>query len=584
MRKLVSILSLGLLLLYTGSCVDPLNPAMTGPAIELTLICDDVPETKARVEGEEYYNENLFSWVDFFFYEGLDEETQVYHLRKTSGETKKALFNINVSGALLRTIFPEYVQNSEAKVFIVANYPSENELYGVGLSLSELKDLVVSTDFVNLEDDHHRQPHFLMSCEGIVKLSNPNGAVVASEEFDIQRNACKIAASIFLKDEVEVQHEDALPEIWIPLKADTEIYLVNGLKTVHLSGNRATPAATDYFDYKNKSRKYVKADGVTPIRDTSHREVTYYDTETYPPVEYTVDQVYYNSDPMYTCPQSWSGTTQEQEPYLKLIVTWVRLERNGYDQISRQYYYKILIPDDESVHEDGLVHKQQFVRNNFYHYFIDVGILGSDTDDGRVLLSPKAVIVPWESTGSIEKFVEIMDARYLSVDRDTVILRNISSLVQLGYTSSHAIYIDSIIATRPYYGESKSGSAQGGTIKQVTASHPVADYPVGSYYLEYALSYDENSGKVEYTNKGTKVTWMTDTGTSIDFQHALNNNYKDVLFDYSPYTIHFRLIHLDKKDKDRAEKLRFSRTITVIQYQGIYIRAWANSDNTLRKI
>lgn len=586
MRKIVTIFCSWILLLLAGSCVEPLAP-MEGQSIALTLICNNAPETKIPVEGEEYYNENLFSWVDFFFFAGLDEENMVYHVRKTSGETKKALFNINVSGQMLRQIFPvdenNGVQATEAKVFVVANYPAEDETYGAGLSLSALRDLVVETDFANTEDNRHRQPHFLMSGEYIIHMSNPASAVVTSEELDIKRNVCKIAASVFLKDVVEIMHDNdpSKTEKWIPLKQDTQIYLVNGMKTVKLSGDQAEPSADAYFDYRNNPRLYVKNDGVSPYVGKTERDVTYYDTE-HGNEPYTVSQTYYDSYPMYTCPQSWSQTTQEQEPYLKMIVTWYRLEENGYTPISKQYYYKILIPDDETVHEDGLVHKQQFVRNNFYHYFIDVGILGSDTDDGRVLLSPRAIIVPWEAHGQIEKLAEIGDARYLSVDRDTVVLRNISSLVQLGYTSSHAVYIDSIKATRPYYGESTSGRALGGIIKKVKAEEPIADYEVGSYYIEYDLRYNESTGKVEYWDNSRKVgEWMTDTGTSFDFQHALENNYNLTTFDYSPYTIHFRLIHQDKKNKIREERLRFSRTITVIQYPGIYIRAWANSDNTV---
>ena len=570
----------------TGSCVQPLEP-MFGQRIELTFVCDDDTQTKVQIDGEPRYRENLFTSVDVFFYQGLDEEHLAYHERKEIGGISNSVsLNFNVSNAVLRDIFPEEVpvaQKDQAKIFVVANCPEDFD-FGSDFSLSALKARIASTPFLE-EDALFRQDHFLMSCESIIHLQDEDATIVNPDEDPIwiERNACKVTASLFVKDRVELKRneEDDEPQIWVPIKQNIQIYLVNGFSQVRLDGEEATLNQDFYFDYSTKPRYYFNESG-EPLVGSVSKQVKVPDPD-HSGQFIEVSQVYYSTHPMYTYPLHWGETTLIPEPYLKIVCPWAQVDENNHTLISKPYYYRIFLPDtwtDDEGNEYPV--EKRFVRNHWYHYDIDIGILGSDSDDGRVVLNPMtAVVVPWESHGMEVKHVEIGDARYLSLDRDTTILRNISTEVEIGYTTSHpvAVKTGSICATRPYYGTKTSGSALGGTIYKVTdatrAQYPtIADYPDNSYFIWYDLRYNSTTDVV-YDNK-TKIVWLTNTGTSYTFKHELINNYNNVNFDYSPYTIRFSLVH-----KDRPNDTKFVRQVTILQYPGIYIKAWPNSDNTV---
>lgn len=562
---------------------------MMGHNIELTLVCDDVAQTKVQIDGEPRYRENLFTSVDVFFYHGLDEGSMVYHERKEIGGISNSVsLNFNVSNAVLYDIFPQDVpesQRNQAKIFVVANCSDDFD-FGSNYSLSALKSRIVHTSFLD-EDALFRQDHFLMSCVDTVHLQDEDATIVNPDEDPIwiKRNACKITTSLFVKDRVEIKRneDDDEPEIWVPLKQNIQIYLVNGFSRVQLGGEEATLDQNYYFDYSTNPRYFFNESG-EPLVGSVSKQVQVPDTDPEHSGQFIeVPQVYYNTHPMYTYPQHWGETTLIPEPYLKIVCPWAKVDENNHTLLSKPYYYRIFLPDTWTDDEGNQYPvEKSFVRNHWYHYDIDIGILGSDSDDGRVVLNPMtAVVVPWESHITEVKQVEIGDARYLSLDRDTTILRNISTAVEIGYTTSHPVAIKegSICATRPYYGEKTSGDALGGKIYKVTdatrAQYPtIADYPDNSYFIKYDLI--DNPTTDEVYDKQTNKVWLKNTGTSYTFTHALINDYTNVNFDYSPYTIQFSLVH-----KDRPTDTKFVRKVTIFQYPGIYIKAWPNSDNTV---
>ncbi|MBR6458337.1 MAG: hypothetical protein IKS71_07045, partial [Bacteroidales bacterium] len=510
MKRFITYLLLTAIALCT-SCAKN-EPGWDGPVIEITLDTGGELQTRAGSDGTEdgvdRYNENLISWVDFFFYPGGNTDADAtYHIRKESGKRRSDVMRLEMTSEEVNTlIFPAVpVDIRTATVFAVVNYPSvivTNETDLSGTSLPELEMLEVASDFVS--PANHRQTRFLMSGSVNLVLNGRAQAIAAAGLIELTRYACKLTVGVDVSESVNVGNE-----VWTPMLSGMEIYLVNGVQDVKLSGEKTVDPS--YFSYRNNSLRFAYTD----LQDQIH-------------FFFEKTGSYYNTYPTYMYPQHWDyGSTDSprKEPFLKLVVPWVRASdpAHGISGTQKQFYYKIVIPNDRRPE-----FVRSFVRNNWYHINIRVGILGSETDEALVPVEGWCYIYDWQEKGMKIKTAEIGSARYLSVDRDSYELRNISTAVNLGYTSSHPVTIQDLRVTRPYYGDKTTGEALGGTIHKAGAGDI---YPKDSYYLEF----DEEQQRA--LNGGND--WLNDTGTAIVFQHTLNNDYTQALFDYSPYTISF---------------------------------------------
>ncbi len=547
-RRLAYCLSV-LLVLVSACTKEP--EAHDGLRIELSVRCGEPELTKAETDdtrdGENKYNENLISTVDFFFYPGETPDRNapaVFHVTRTSGQRGSDVFLLDLTDSDVSRIFPTSpVEIRKATVFTVVNYPGrlvEDEGDLSGTSLNTLESLQVTTDFV-LSAPNYKQTTFMMSGTRVISLRSRTSNIVATDVIDLVRYASKMTVSIKVAPSVTLG--DA---VWEPMLEDMAIYLVNGAKTVTLGGEDATPT---YFSYSGNPRKFAYIDAqdgdkLKPLVSKSGE--------------------YYNSHPMYMYPQYWTyGETEETtyrvEPYLKLELPWHRTTQGGYSSTQKQCYYKIFIPDDSR----GGDYIRHFTRNSWYHLDIDVGLLGADTDEAAVELSGSIFMVPWQNVDrEIDRMAEIGNARYLSVDRTSYTLHNITS-TDIRYTTSHTVVLQDIKATCPYYGESTSGTARGGVITCNTGNNYIDLYPEGSYYLDYDLAHRKEMNGGE--------DWLTDIGTAIHFSHPINNVYTDPKFDYSPFTVSFTIAH-EGTDDDRYRK-----RITLVQTPAIYISSRPNT-------
>lgn len=553
MIRRLSYCILAALLLIACNGVEPDAPK--GPYIELKVQCNELPETKdgynGTMDGVDRYNENLISYVDFFFFPGTEATGHAtFHVRKESGQRNFDVFRIdNIDSDVINSrIFPVIPNDvRDAIVFAVANYPGtmvadESDLSAY--TMEYLEGLRVTTDFVTPE----RQPSFVMTGQAALEFRGRNQIMAATGSVQLSRLACKMTVAVKI-DEMVIM--DNL-EVWYPMLEQMELYLVDGAKTVKLGGIDPEP---EHFSYSKNRRKFARlvSDG-----EGEHVEAI---------MEKTGD--YFNTYPMYMYPQNWTygaSTGNDAEPYLKLVLPWRRSSENGHYATQKQFYYKIVIPDDLRGDE----FHRRFVRNNWYHYNIDVAILGAETDDAAVTItSGSCFMVYWQDKDVVVKQAEIGSARYLSVERNDFSLYNVNDET-VRYVTSHAVIIKpgSIRVTRPYYGESAAGTnTLGGTVRKAGANDI---YPEGSMYLEYSQSQREakNGGK----------DWFTNTGVAIEFHHELENNYTLADFDYSPYTISFALVH-----EDRPDDPEYTKEISIYQRPAVYIVATANSDDTVKK-
>ena len=579
MRKWFHILTLLPLLLWAAGCrVEP-EPEMPVSGVVLTVRCEDPALTKADpvdADGEKRFNENLIKSVDFFFYPGnapASDADAVYHHRvdveedpvSYTGGQWEATFSLVLTKVVAEEIFTS-TNSMKATVYAVVNYGGDLTPGGslAGTSLSELAATVIITDFAATESNYI-QNSFLMDGQTVITYDG-SAPVSATGTIDAKRFAAKMTTAISVASVVTLKHiADGDPdEVWEPVLHTMRIYLVDGAKNVTLgTASSADNTSPEYFSYSDEEhrRPFVRDNGTEYLAHTSEGSGA---SET----------IYYNTYPMYSYPVAWSTGRPDytqplpSQPYLKLEMDWRRTEANGYSYDRRKYYYKVILP------------VSSLERNYWYHFNIDVSILGSETDEGKALLNPTTYyILDWQNKSvPIDKYAVISKARYLSVDTMAKSLNTLATL-SIPFMSSHDVKIveGSVTARRPYYGEITNESQV--VNKYNTKYHAwVRKNADGTYYLEYNGQDQSTDGDPDYEPSG----WLSNTSTSIEFAHELQNDYTKDDFDYSPYTIEFDIVHEDLTPGAYPYN-EYLKHITIIQYPGIYIESCMNSDTEIKK-
>ncbi|MBQ9399629.1 MAG: hypothetical protein IJU27_03190 [Bacteroidales bacterium] len=573
MRKWFHILIILPLLLAAG-CQYRFEPESPVSGMVLTVRCDDPVLVKSAADGESKFNENLIKSVDFFFYPGENpagDADAVYHHRVDVQEDTvtyiggqwEATFNIVLTRVAAEEIFTA-ANNMRATVYAVVNYNGDLTPGGslAGTSLSELADIAVTTDFAATESAYI-QGSFLMDGSTVVTYDE-SAPVSASGTVEAKRFAAKMTTAISVANEVTLKHigVDDPDEVWTPVLHTMRIYLVDGAKNVTLGTlTGAGNTSPEFFSYSAESsrRPFVKDNGTTYLNPTSAGGKTYY-----------------NTYPMYSYPLEWSYGKPDysqplpKQPYLKLEMDWRRTEANGYSYDRRKYYYKVILPANVNSLE----------RNNWYHFNIDVAILGSETDEGKAVIEPTCYILDWQNKSvPIDKYAVISKARYLSVDTRPKSLNNLNTL-SIPFLSSHDVKVveGTVTARRPFYGEITNESQIVDKYNTTYHAWVRKDSSTGTYYLEYNGQDQSPDGQAKYEPSG----WLSNTSTSIEFNHTLQNDYTKSDFDYSPYTIEFDIVH-DDLTPGIYPYNEYLKHITIVQHPGIYIESCMNSDTAIKK-
>lgn len=590
-----------------------MSSSWDGPVMELTLRLSEDFETKAEDEeedddeeegkdsqsnspysqpGENAYHENDIKSVDFYFYpEGRTSSPATYHRREELTKLTRdyAAFRFELTTKIINDrIFPVQYETPDKKpetvVFVLVNVDKTLLDGQDDTSLDGLKQVLATTHFEAVTTLNHRQDQFMMSGQTTITLKGRTRKEVIEDEgstIQLSRYACKITVGIRTKEEMKIQlfNGDATPkmeedgitplfETWTPCVEEMKVYLEDGIKTVSLGGEPADtrkglPEGFKALSYKDNPLLFFRNDG----------------TDANPDYQQIFDSSngFYNTYPTYTYPQRWQNGN-EGEPYLKLVLPWERTlyEKDGVRYIEyakKEFYYKILIPND--VREE---YANTFQRNNWYHYNIDVGMLGADTDDTEVELEAiDCYVYYWQDKNVVIKHAEIGNARYLSTNQHTITLNNETSC-KINLTTSHPVDFRVNSITRPYYGnvtENDDGSFTPASIGEGAAKGIVCKATDGTYYLDYL---DAATNQDDATKN-----WFHLEGGVVTMTHQLNNNYKSTTFDYSPYTMSLTIWHKDQvkseetKEADIA-KTEYKETITITQNPAIYIEAELNSD------
>lgn len=506
--------------------------------------------------GEDPWNENLLSSVEYFLYQdGKTNQDAVFH-GYLENVTRRAPYTVALTDVDVRNVlcpgssryFEVYAIANYSRRIVPAAAPGNSENLA-GTSVAALEALTRELDLVELnnEDVVANQSNFLMATDGALRVGpvKKSQTTIAEARVDLKRVAAKLSIVVRIVPQVTFHNKTTIgevtidrDEIWEPRlnnqANEATIYLVNGALDGQVSGEPLdSPTlyehAPIYFDLSKtenhsfsefKLRTNVDGEPIDSLGNVINEENNVdpiYD-------EVTSSGTFYQAKtPFYSYPQKWSYGSDE-EPYLKLVIPWDRVEyvEEGGNMVrkvrqSKQYYYRVYCPGSTG---DGVTCDAEFLRNHWYKVILNVGILGSESDGGEIILNGSYFVAEWQERetgsggdgeGTIEndsdKEAEIKGARYLFVNKDTLYLYNVNDLL-IPYTTSDPCEIVNYSGMR--YNFSGSSKAE-----------------------------DPSTNKADWNVRLNLIT--NQSGAHIDFYHALDNNLNGNTYDVSEYTFHFRL-------------------------------------------
>lgn len=561
MKKFRSILALALFFVMPLSCLQESGIRTEDPdgeGIVLDIRCLD-PQTRAGMngerDGESDWNENLLSTLDVFFYpEGKTGQDAVLHKRFTPGEADgdASVTTYTTDEFVSGTLAPG--TNTSFWVYVVANYPGTlvaDETNLSGTSVPSLKALPLSCDFSAPAD--HKQSDFVMDGLSQITGIQKDKRLVAKGLVKLRRLASKISVQLNIKDTVQVtrvkvveDEEVVYKEVWEPMLNGIQMYIENGVSNTTLSGKPSESPV--YFSYKNNRLSFTKS------TDSKYADFPWL------------------TDPTYVYPQHWtyaSKTSPTIEPSIKLILPWRRRNDSAHNVTAtqKQFYYKVIIPDDTRADVADTTYLRNFVQNNWYRFKLNVGILGSETDEASIQVNGHYYVLEWQDKEVVIKHAVIGQARFLSVEPKEYELNNVPDVDML-FTSSHPAALTKvkggteldITATKAYYGTQNAGTSYGGgTVRVAAAGNP--DYAQGQKYIEYSAAQRKalNGGE----------DWLKVEGTYVKYYHALNNDYNaGASFDCAPYIVRYNLYHAD-----HVEENIYKQSVKITQYPAMYIKS-----------
>ena len=545
--------------------------------IHLRFFCDELVQTKATKDtaGVSPLNENLMASVEFFLYpEGHTNENAVYSDYLTNVDPSK--WN---TIPLTEVFVNQILCPSSAKtfrVYAIANYPrlvadvpegQSKDLSNTSVPVLEALTQDIETEGAGIAPV---QSKFLMSTDGAFQVTGvqKRQSTVAAAEVKLKRNAAKLSIYVHVTESVTITNTvtigdvtDTRHEVWIPDTQNMEIYLVNGALTGEMSGlPYAGSAPFTYQSFaldmtKGVNRSYtnyvLKTDSEGHPLDANDNIIDPND-ENAPDLVFLPEQAtatFYPCEyPFYTYPQNWEFGALD-EPYIKLMIPWYRQAGvstggNHYGTAQKSYYYRVYCPGTSI---DGS--HAEFLRNHWYEIFLNVSILGSETDGGSLLIPGSYYVVDWQerSTGSggsgsgegspndSDKEVDIKGARYLFVNKEEYFLYNVDPL-SIPYITSDPCEIVNFQGKKYIF----SGSS-----KTESTTNNMAAWNV------------------------TLQTVSNTEGAHISFNHPLNNDTSGTEYDVSEYEFTFTL--------RQSSNHEYSRKITIHQYPAIMIDMEANT-------
>lgn len=370
---------------------------LEGVGVVLNFICS-TQGAKATMVGDDNYNENALTTIDYFLYpEGQTGSNAYLQGRVTmNGRTS---YNVLVNTSQLSALFSGAAAGNRCDVYAIANYPTE--ISSAATDTTSLRNLAMTTHFNGFDVP----TNFVMCGHTKATVINKNKTKAAEGTVTLNRAASKITFECRIADHVDITNtitsgEEQLEQTirWVPILSQINAYLVNSYSSGRVSGDEVTMDEGHLDRYTQRALTDADSDN------------------------------WYTCAPFYSYPQSWNDG-DEREPFIKLVVPWAYLNQQGQQAGQKQFYYKVPCP--------GLNMKS----NTWYHIKLDVAILGGDDFEAMITINGQYYVMDWNTQTIVQADAEIKDARYISVPSNTYTMYNTARMDAL-ITSSHDAQIN----------------------------------------------------------------------------------------------------------------------------------------------
>lgn len=481
MKRYITFVLVAMSLVGLVACSNDNGIAAPDGEAQVALRFESSSMTRAdEVAGINDLNENLIKTIDCYFYlaEATKDTPAVWHQQFTFGTDGAG---INSSATVTDILMPSgemnaiFGQRTTGKIYAIANYAGGNALptSGANTTVANLKDMVVTTAWLDTSSKFQTQPSFVMDSE-MVEITKDGNTIKRNEAVPLTRTAAKVELTI---TGVATSAEDAENNVWVPNISVDENGVVTG-------------ANVTMYNARTKARV---GGAVQAFEDGTHPELEDYGFST----STVAGALYKQTNPFYTYPHAW--TSSEQEAYLLLVVNWKKQSDNN---TTANCYYEIPI---------GAADNKEILRNHIYQIGINVGTLGSFVKEDPVLLTPSYMVVDW-GTGNIS--AKIKGQRYLVVDETVVNIYN-KNQYDIAYASSHPVSAVITKITKPNYSQ------------ETESTVTIYNQSTGAMTVTPANNISGNKESFTVSIVDGKVR----------LSHVLNNNNTSDGFDYVPYDI-----------------------------------------------
>lgn len=527
MKRYITFVLVAMSLVGLVACSNDNGIAAPDGEAQVALRFESSSMTRAdEVAGSDALNENLIKTIDCYFYSAnADEYDDAVWYQKFTFGTDGA--GINSSASVTDILMPSGEMNAifgtgtTGKIYAIANYAGGDALptSGADTSVANLKEMVVTTAWLDTNSKFQKQTSFVMDSE-MVEITKDGNTIKRTEAVPLTRTAAKVELTITDVEEAvssTTTSADGTPTTtwYVPAILD--------------ASNNPTGANVTMYNARTKA-------GVGGIAQT-YSEDSSLKLENYGFSKSTVaGALYKQTNPFYTYPHTWESS--EQEASLLLVVYWQATDKESkddevFDTVGDAIpcYYEIPI---------GLADNKAISRNHIYQIGINVGTLGSFVKEDPKLLEPSYMVVDW-GTGNIS--AKIKGQRYLVVDKKKVEIFN-QNVYDITFASSHPVSAVITKITKPNVS---------GRIEQTTTIYQNTN---GATTITPSGSGNNNPFNVSVVDG------------KIVLSHVLNNDSNTNSFDYVPYDITVLV----------TNSVGMSEEITYRQYPEMYISVDLNSD------
>lgn len=553
MKRIYSYIAIASMLAAASCTVDVTDPGLgevSGEGLILTISCTD-PETRAEKDGEDAYNENRIDRIDYFLYpsSGVDGEAPVHGTIEPNA-VGRCVTSIAMSAGDVEKLFPGAATACQALVVVnyYGSYASTKvaDILATKLPAADFISSVAQERFVMISRNDAGQAGTVP-----ITLESKKKTTVARGEVKVRRVASKMTVAIHVNNEASrtrtidlgSKRTEIYNETWVPDTNNIEIALKNVNRYAVLDGTPTiTPlSAADTVKASLVSYPYTHDGGrkMTNVKESA----TYYDYELGSDGKYTSVEkqgIFTVSEPFYSYPWMW-GYKRGNEPSYKIKLPWTRksgvstivdstanttTKGNNFGELTKVYYYKF---------NPAFFYKGDTVSigsNYWYKFFVYIGILGNENEEGAVSVTGTYYVVDWKDAA---KDVQITTSRYLNVFEKHKVTYN-SDNESISYKTSDPCEIVNLTVSHPDFSNVTE------SVKNEVPNS--SDASTISQYL--TLETDANGNPV------------------IRFHHALKPmTTGSTDYDVAPYTITFTIRHSDDH--------RYSETVTIVQYPSIII-------------